>query len=100
MISKVGSILILCALAVFCLAHAQKPTTSNCKVVGTPPICLFDTSYCPRATEVACQIGEDVDTFITYVNADSVITGVLNRTCRRLPRAITTCSAAARRTAL
>lgn len=71
----------------------QKPTTSNGKVAGTPPICLFDTSYSPRTTEVACPIGEDVDTLITYVN-DSVITGVVNRTCRRLPRAITTCSAA------
>ena len=80
MISKAGLVLILCALAAPCLAHAQKPKSSDCKVVGTPPICLFDTSYCPTTTEVACHIGEDVDTLITYVNADSVITGVVNQT--------------------
>jgi fibronectin-binding autotransporter adhesin len=80
MISKAGLILILCALATPCLVHAQKPTNSDCKTVGTPPICLFDTSYCPTTTEVACQIGDDVDTLITYVNADSVITGVVNQT--------------------
>jgi fibronectin-binding autotransporter adhesin len=80
MISKASLVLILCALATPCLVHAQKPTNSNCKVVGTPPICLFDTSYCPTTTEIACQIGDDVTTLVTYVNADSVITGVVNQT--------------------
>jgi fibronectin-binding autotransporter adhesin len=81
MISKAGLVLILCVLAGPCLVHAQKPkSNSDCKTVGTPPICLFDTSYCPTTTEIACQIGEDVDTLITYVNADSVITGVVNQT--------------------
>jgi fibronectin-binding autotransporter adhesin len=77
---KAGLILFLCAMIAPCLAHAQKPASSDCKVVGTPPICLFDTSYCPTTTEVACQIGSDVDTLLTYVNADSVITGVVNQT--------------------
>ena len=80
MISKAGLLLMLCALAAPCLVHAQKPTNSDCKTVGTPPICLFDTSYCPTTTEVACEIGDDVDTLITYANADDVITGVVNQT--------------------
>jgi fibronectin-binding autotransporter adhesin len=80
MTSKASLVLILCALAAPCLVHAQKPTNSDCKVVGTPPICLFDTSYCPTTKEVACQIGDDVDTLVTYVSADDVITGVVNQT--------------------
>ena len=80
MISKAGLVLILCVLAAPCLVHAQKPSNSNCKVVGTAPICLFDASYCPTTTEVACQIGSDVDTLVTYTNADDVITGVVNQT--------------------
>ena len=77
---KFKAILILCLVMSPYLVHAQKPKSSNCKVIGTPPICLFDTSYCPTTTEVACQVGDDVDTLVTYVNADSVITGVVNQT--------------------
>ncbi|MGB8542905.1 MAG: hypothetical protein WCD49_14845 [Candidatus Acidiferrales bacterium] len=77
---KAGLILFLCALIAPCLVHAQKPNSSDCKVVGTAPICLFDASYCPTTTEIACQIGADVDTLVTYTNADDVITGVVNQT--------------------
>jgi hypothetical protein len=80
MISKASLVLILCALALPCLVHAQTKSSSNCKVIGTAPICLFDTSYCPTTTEIACQTGSDVSTLVSYVNADSVITGVVNQT--------------------
>jgi hypothetical protein len=77
---KASLLLILSAIVLPCLVNAQTSKSSDCKVIGTPPICLFDTSYCPTTTEVACRIGEDVDTLITYVNADDVITGVINQT--------------------
>jgi hypothetical protein len=78
--SKASLVLILCVLAIPCLVQAQTKNSSNCKVIGLPPICLFDTSYCPTITEVACQAGDDVSTLVTYVNADTVVTGVVNQT--------------------
>jgi hypothetical protein len=64
-------ILIVSAVVLPCLAHAQKASPDGCKSVGAKPICTFDGAFCPSAPVITCT-GSTGSEIITFNNNDDV----------------------------